>query len=228
MKVVIKITGKVFDEGNEGVIKELSEVVRDRVAAGDRVAVVVGGGRTARVYMGLGSALGVSKGWLDVFGIEASRLNALMFASLLDNLAYTPVPRSVEEFLKAWSSGKVVVMGGLQPGQSTNAVAAMVAELVEADLFVNATNVDGVYDRDPNKYSGANLLRRISPKDLERLVLQEFLPGRYELIDPIALKLISRSRIRTVFVNAFKPSMVREVLRGNKDVGTWIEYSLNL
>jgi len=45
--------------------------------------------------------------------------------------------------------------GGLHPGQSTNGTAALIAEKVHAEQFLNATDVDGVYDRDPNKFKKA-------------------------------------------------------------------------
>ena len=48
-------------------------------------------------------------------------------------------------------SGLIVVTGGLHPGQSTNGTAALIAEKVKATEFLNATDVDGIYDSDPNK-----------------------------------------------------------------------------
>ncbi len=224
MHVVLKLTGKVFEPGNERVLLEITEILKEK-ASTDRLVVITGGGKTARKYVELGKELGVSNAWLDLLGMEASRLNALLLAASLSELAYTPIPRSVDEVLQGLSTGKVVILGGLQPGQSTNAVSAMIAELVKADLLINATNVDGVYDKDPSKYPDAKPLREVSIQQLaEMLRSQDFRPGHYELLDAVALRVIARSKIRLVFVNAFKPETIRLAWELRQEAGTWVRY----
>ncbi len=224
MHVVLKLTGKVFEPGNERVLLEITGILREK-ASTDRLVVITGGGKTARKYVELGKELGVSNAWLDLLGMEASRLNALLLAALLGELAYTPIPRSVDEVLQGLSTGKVVILGGLQPGQSTNAVSAMIAELVRADLLINATNVDGVYDRDPSKYPDAKPLKEVSIQQLaEMLRSQDFRPGHYELLDTVALKVVARSKIRLVFVNAFKPETIRLAWELRQEAGTWVKH----
>ncbi len=224
MHVVLKLTGKVFEPGNERVLLEITEILKEK-ASTDRLVVITGGGKTARKYVELGKELGVSNAWLDLLGMEASRLNALLLAALLGELAYTPIPRSVDEVLQGLSTGKVVILGGLQPGQSTNAVSAMIAELVRADLLINATNVDGVYDKDPSKYPDAKPLKEVSIQQLaEMLRSQDFRPGHYELLDAVALRMVARSKIRLVFVNAFKPETIRLAWELRQEAGTWVRY----
>jgi len=224
MRVVLKLTGKVFEPGNERVLLEVTELLKEK-ASTDRVVVITGGGKTARKYVELGKELGVSNAWLDLLGIEASRLNALLLAALLGELAYTPIPRSVDEVLQGLSAGKVVILGGLQPGQSTNAVSAMIAELVRADLLINATNVDGVYDKDPSKYPDAKPLKEVSIQQLaEMLRSQDFRPGHYELLDTVALRVVARSKIRLVFVNAFKPETIKLAWELRQEAGTWVKH----
>ncbi len=224
MHVVLKLTGKVFEPGNERVLLEITGILKEK-ASTDRLVVITGGGKTARKYVELGKELGVSNAWLDLLGIEASRLNALLLAASLGELAYTPIPRSVDEVLQGLSTGKVVILGGLHPGQSTNAVSAMIAELVRADLLINATNVDGVYDRDPSKYPGAKPLKEVSIQQLaEMLRSQDFRPGHYELLDTVALKVVARSKIRLVFVNAFKPETIRLAWELRREAGTWVKH----
>jgi len=224
MRVVLKLTGKVFEPNNEQVLLEVIEILREK-ALTDRIVVITGGGKTARKYVELGRKIGVSNAWLDLLGMEGSRINALLLAASLGELAYTPIPRSVDEVLQGLSTGKVVVLGGLQPGQSTNAVSAMIAELVRADLLINATNVDGVYDRDPSKYPDAKPLKEVSIQQLaEMLRSQDFRPGHYELLDAVALRIIARSRIKVVFVNAFKPETIRTAWQLRQEAGTWVKY----
>ncbi len=222
-KVVIKITGKLFAQGNEHVIKELAATILSYAAEGNKVAIVTGGGPTARSYIEMGGSLGLNNSLLDLLGIESARLNALVLAALLGGYGYLPIPRNVDEFMMAWSTDKIIVLGGLQPGQSTNAVAAAIAEMVGASLLINATNVDGVYDKDPRVYSNARLLRTVTIEELEKILAeQESRPGKYELLDKVALNIIRRSKIETVFINAFKIDQIKLVLSGRKDVGTWI------
>ena len=224
-KVVIKVTGKLFAQGNEGIVKDFASVIINCITRGNRIAVVTGGGPTARSYIQFGSKLGLSNAVLDLLGIESSRLNALVFAALLGDYSYLPIPRSINEFMMAWSTGKVVVLGGLQPGQSTNAVAAIVADIVGADLLINATNVDGVYDKDPKTYPDARLLKTVKIEELERILAEQASkPGRYELLDKVALNIIRRSKIKTVFINAFKIDQVEAALSKREDIGTQIVF----
>ncbi len=221
-KAVLKITGKVFSEGNASLLKELAEIVKEFFLDGGKIAVVTGGGQAARAYIGLAYEAGLSKAWQDVLGVAASRINALLFAAMLDDAAYYPIPESIEEFLSGWATGKVVVMGGLQPGQSTNAVSAALAELVRADALINATVVDGVYDKDPKEYDDARLLKKLTFKELRKYLRQEYMPGKYELIDPVALGIAERSGIPILFVNAMKPDSVRKALKGDRSQGTYV------
>lgn len=222
-KVVVKVTGKLFTPGNEDLIRGFAGVILNYAAEGNKLAVVTGGGPTARSYIEMGRKLELNNAILDLLGIESARLNALIFASLLGTYGYLPIPRSIDEFMRAWSTDKVVVLGGLQPGQSTNAVAAAIADMVNADLLINATNVDGVYDKDPKTYPDARLLKVVTVDELERILAkQEFKPGRYELLDKVALDIIRRSRIRTVFINAFKIEHIKKILSGEEDVGSWV------
>lgn len=222
MKYVIKLTGKLFKRDNAGLIKEVTNIVLNKFREGSSIAVITGGGSVAREYVGLGNELKLTQSSLDTLGIEASRINALLLALALGNNAYLPVPRSIDELLNALGSGKIVVLGGLQPGQSTNAVAAIVAELMKADLLVNATVVDGVYDKDPRIHKDARLLKELSINELEKVITQSYGPGHYELLDPLALLIIKRSRIPLVFVNAFKPETINKALNFDKSVGTWV------
>src|SRR5207237_10502301 len=106
-------------------------------------------------------------------------------------------------------------MGGLQPGQSTNAVAALAAEITRADLLVNATDVQGVYTADPKKDPKAKMLRTVSvDKLLGWAMAGDVYAGKYELLDPLALKIMQRARIATRFVSMEYPTKIRSDLRG--------------
>ena len=217
----------MFTEDKVEVLSEVAQYVAEFRGSRGRIAVVTGGGETARRYIRMGSFIGLSKSWQDVLGINSARLNALLMAALLDDSSYLPIPRSIDDFLQGWATGKVVVMGGLQPGQSTNAVAAAIAELVNADILINATVVDGVYDKDPEKYSDAKLMKKVTISQLKKYLKQSYLPGKYELLDPIALNIVERSRLKVIFLNALKPHLIQEALKGNYEVGTLLTHEEN-
>ena len=107
------------------------------------------------------------------------------------------------EVKQAVDSGLIVVTGGLHPGQSTNGTAALIAEKINAAEFLNATDVDGIYDSDPNKNKKAKQFKRIELKDLRSLLVHEdSMAGGYDLMDIVALKLIERAKIKTRIIKS--------------------------
>lgn len=221
-RVVIKLSGKVFNPENIKTLVDLTRIILEFKRDGIKIAVVVGGGETARRYISMASDAGISLGWQDILGIGASRLNAMLLSAMLGDYAYYPIPTRIEDFIHAWNLDKIAVGGGLQPGQSTNAVAASLAELLNAELLINATTVDGVYDKDPRIEPDAKILKELTTRDLKSVLMQSYVPGRYELLDPVALSIIERARLQVVFINAFKPYMLRSVLTGERVYGSWI------
>ncbi len=165
--------------------------------------VVAGGGKVARHYIDLARDLGSDEATLDIIGIEVSRLNAKLMIAALGDRAYSAVPSDLEAVAAAADTGKIVVTGGLHPGQSTNATAALIAEKVKASKFLNATDVEGIYDTDPNKNKNAKLFKEITVKKcLELLASENSAAGSYDLMDIVALKVIQRSRIPTVVLKS--------------------------
>jgi uridylate kinase len=222
MKLVLKISGKLVNPEDPVYILKLADVVRELVRKGYRVAVVIGGGGIARKYIDACRSLGGSEGICDLMGIEASRLNALLFTMALGDLVYRRVVRNIDEMLEAWSTGLVVAAGGFQPGQSTVAVSAIIAEMISADLLIYATIVSGIYDRDPTLDPNAKLLKRVSIEELRRILSRQSVSaGRYELIDPLALSIIERSRIRVAVIDGRDPTTIIQAVRG-EDIGTLV------
>jgi len=220
-KLLLKISGKIVNPDNPEIIARYADTIKKLVDEGKRIAVVVGGGRYSRAYIKCAKALGLNNAQADMIGIEIARVNALLLAYALGDYAYTPIPRSVEDVQRAWSSNKVVVVGGLQPGQSTAAVAAVVAETLGIGKMLYATDVDGVYDKDPKRFSNAKKLSVVSIDELVNFMSQRYEAGGYELLDPIAIQIIRRSCIEVIVFNGFETSNVEKVLRG-ESIGTKI------
>ncbi len=104
-------------------------------------------------------------------------------------------------------------------------MAALAAEITRADFLVNATDVAGVYSADPKKDPRAKLLRSVSvDRLLSWAMAGDVYAGKYELLDPVALKIMQRARIPTRFVSLEDPSNITSALRG-RDIGTLVSYS---
>jgi len=165
--------------------------------------IIAGGGNIARHYITHARSSGADESTLDELGIEVSRLNAKLLIYALKNRAYPHPPITLQEVRHAVDSDLIVVAGGLHPGQSTNGTAALIAEKTKATVFLNATDVDGIYDSDPNKNKRAKKFKRIELKKLRRLLVQEnSIAGGYDLMDIVALKVIERSKIKTIVLNS--------------------------
>jgi uridylate kinase len=219
--VVVKISGKLAGPDKAELIMEYARMLRKLYLEGYKLAVVVGGGETAREYIKAAEKLGANKSLQDILGIEAARLNARLLIYALEHYAYPEPPRSLWEALEAFATGKIVVCGGFQPGQSTTAVAAILAEALSAKLLVVATTVAGVYTADPRREPSAKLIPRLSYDEYRRVISQSVEPGRYELLDPLALSIVERSKIPVRVVDGNNPENVAKAVKG-ENVGSLI------
>jgi uridylate kinase len=221
-RVAIKLSGSIFSEQrNEDTIKRYAEMLTD-ISIDVQPIVIAGGGKIARHYINLARYLGSDEASLDIMGIEVSRLNAKLLIIALGEQAYSQVPKNLEEVTIAAESGKIVIVGGLHPGQSTNATSALIAEKVRASRFLNATDVDGIYDLDPNISRNAKLLNEITVSEcMEILKNGSSMAGTYDLMDIVALKVIERSKIPTRVLRS-DITNIKNAIIGTHHIGTEI------
>lgn len=224
LKAVIKLGGFAFpNEPEKPLVKEYVKLLTGLVGE-HHLVIVTGGGEVARAYITAARTMGVSESLCDQLGILSSRLNARLLADGLGEYAFPEIPVTIGELKHYFASGKIVAMGGLTPGHSTNAVAAIAAETVGAELLVNATDVDGVYSSDPGKDKNAKRLEEVTVAELTAILSRtEMMAGGYELMDPLALRIIARSKLTTVVVDGRNPSNVSRALR-NEKVGTKVTH----
>ena len=220
-RIVIKLSGSIFSQDtNHDSIKDYAQMLID-ISNNIQPIVIAGGGKIARHYINLARSLGSDEANLDIIGIEVSRLNAKLLIAALGDQAYSQVPKNLEEVAIAVASGKIVIAGGLHPGQSTNATSALIAETSKASGFVNSTDVDGIYDSDPNVNPNARLFKEITVNEcMEILRAERTVAGTYDLMDIIALKVIERSKIPTRVIRS-DVGNIRDAIDG-KDIGTKI------
>lgn len=220
--LVIKLSGSVFNfKTTSKSLKEYAKVLLD-IQTRVQPVIVSGGGIIARHYVNLARSLGADESSLDEMGIEISRLNAKLLSAALGDSVYPVIPSNLEEISIACQSGKIIVSGGLHPGQSTNATAALICEKIKADRFLNATDVEGIYDSDPNKNPRAKMFKEITIKKcLELLNTESTQAGNYDLMDIVALKVIERSKIPTWVIKS-DPKIIRNLILKNSKTGTRI------
>jgi uridylate kinase len=225
MRAALKLGGSLLYDSNGDIlvdkIRRYADSINVLLDKGHEFVIVVGGGKAARKFIVAARKLGASEAQCDWLGIKMARHNAELLCAALGDAAYPKIVETLDELETAMCFSKCVLMGGLTPGQSTNAVAALAAETVRADILLNATNVDGVYDRDP-KESGAQKLEQVTVDELRTILSGGGTrAGEYKLFDPVAIRVVGRSKIDTVIFNGNEPKNLLRLFDGEK-VGTTI------
>jgi len=225
LNLVLKLSGHLISDGNRinhQLIADYAKLLRDLYGGKGKWVVVVGGGEIARRYVDAARSLGADEVMCDEVAILVTRANARLVAACLGDIAQQRIPTSTEELRELATNGKIVVMGGLQPGQSTVAVAALAASVIKAERLIVATDVDGIYTADPKVDPHAKLLPCISLSELSKMIAE--LPqtaGKYPLIDNLAIAILQRSKITCVYLNGRKLEDVKRAIMG-ENVGTLV------
>ena len=222
MKIVIAIGGSILlKEYDYQKFQEYSEILKS-LSDEHELFVVVGGGKPARDYINVIRDLNGGEAQCDDIGIEVTRINAKLLLTALGDYAYQRVPHNFQEALEFSASGKIIVMGGTEPAHSTDAVSAILAEYIHADKLINLTSVDGMYNKDPNKYEDAELIKEITASEMMEFISgKDTKAGTYEFFDMTAIQMIKRSSIETVIANGYTPENLTKVING-EDIGTKI------
>jgi uridylate kinase len=224
VRIVLRIGGSVVASPvNPELISEYADMMDALRTRGHHIVVVVGGGALAREFIGIAKSLGLNQEAQDGIAIGVSRIFAQLLLRRIGDSGCEDVSLSVEEAVRCTSRGKVSVMGGLKPGMTTDAVAAMVAQALNADMLVKATDQEGIFDKDPKKHADAVKLDHLRFEDLTRVCVQDkHEAGIHQIVDPEAIKILKRTRIKFVVVNGFKPKSVRMAINGDR-IGTLVD-----
>ena len=225
MRVTFCFGGSILapDEPDVGCIREIAKTLRVLKSQKHEILVVTGGGGSSRKYIEMARKLKASSTQRDIIGIDLTRLNARLLIAALGDLAEQNPVTTFEAAIWATFRNKVPVMGGTTPGQTTDAVAAMLASSSKSKLLVYFTDVDGVYSADPKRNPKAKKFETMTAQELLKLVVKEKVePGMSVIIDPVGAKLIQRSGIRTLVLGKHEIKRLPEILRGAKHSGTTI------
>jgi len=217
----VSIGGSIIvdDKPNTALIAKIAGSINSLFNEGCRFVLVVGGGKVCRNYVAAAKSLGANNFFQDEIGIAVTRINAALLIQSLGN-ASQAVMTKISEAGQVISAGKIPVFGGMLPGITTDAVAALVAESLNA-TFVNLYNVDGVYSSDPNENPRARFYPEVSYDRLISLVkLQESKPGQNFIIDLPAALILKRSKIPAFFLNGNDLANFEAAIRGGEFRGT--------
>jgi uridylate kinase len=224
MRVVLRIGGSVVASPiSTELMNDYVELLKKLRQRGHEVAAVVGGGKLAREFINVAKNLGLSVQSQDEIAISVSRLFAQLLLQKVGSMGCSKIAVTLEQAAECIKKGKILVMGGLRPGITTDAVAALVAEHLNADMIVKGTDQDGVFDKDPRKHSDAIKLDHIFLDDLCKVLeLSKHEAGLHQVIDPVAIEVLKRTHTKLVVVNGFRPENVLAAVNG-ENVGTTID-----
>jgi uridylate kinase len=228
--VIIKIGGEsLSNPGGSGINPASAEVVAARIAGIHaqeiEVGIVIGAGNLWRGTDALAQAMDRTRA--DQIGMLATVMNALALADALEREGViTRVQTAIEmraiaepyirlRAVRHLEKARVVVFGAGtgNPYFTTDTAAALRAAEVGADLLIKATKVDGVYDRDPQKFPDA--------KRFDRLTYLDALNMQLRVMDSTALTLCMDNQIPIVVLNLWDEDALERVVRG-ESVGTLI------
>jgi uridylate kinase len=224
-RILLKLSGEVLmGEGGRGLsidpemISRVANEIADVRAQGFELCIVVGGGN---IFRGIsGAARGMDRATGDYMGMLATVMNALAVQNALEKIGVEtrvqsaiPMASVCEPFIRRRAErhlekGRVVIFaaGVGSPFFTTDSGAALRAAEMKCDALFKGTSVDGVYDADPKKVSGA--------KRYETVTYDTVLSDNLKVMDASAIALCRDNNIPIVVFNIREPGNLAEVLAG--------------
>lgn len=230
-RILLKISGEALAGEQKtgldfGVIGQVCDVIKACTELGVQVGVVIGGGNFWRgVKNGEGK---MARSRADHMGMLATVMNSLALADALEHLK-VPVrvqtaiamqqiaePYIRNKAVRHLEKGRVVIFGcGTgNPFFTTDTAAALRALEIDADIMFKATNVDGVYDKDPHKFEDA--------KKYDTLSFDEILSHDLKVMDGTAASLCRDNSIPILVFNLDDPQNIVKAIKG-ENVGTVVK-----
>ncbi|PNH03417.1 Uridylate kinase [Tetrabaena socialis] len=229
-RVLLKISGEAL-QGQQGfgvdpaVLNLVAEEIAESHRAGLQLAVVVGGGN---YFRGASAPKGMDRAQADYVGMLATVMNALLLQGALESMGVaTRVQTAIEmrevaepyirrRAIRHLEERRVVIFGAGtgNPFFTTDTAAALRAAEMQADVFMKATKVDGVYDCDPKKFGHA--------KKYERLSYRQVSYDNLQVMDETAITLCKENSIPVLVFNVMERGNVLRAAQGF-NVGTVVD-----
>ena len=199
----------------------LKQFVEQNVAAGRKMVLIAGGGRTARKYHeALQDFPHITPDDLDSIGIHATRLNGQLLKSALKEYTDEYLVTNPNELPKA--DKPVIVGSGYKPGSSTDLRAVQIAKNIGATKVVNLSNIDYAYTADPNEDPNAQKIEEMTWDDFLKLVPDTWSPNISAPFDPIASREAQETGIEVAIINGNKLEEVEKYIKGEQFIGSLI------
>ena len=207
------------------VIASYARQIKEIADLGVEVSVVIGGGN---IFRGLsGATQGVDRVTGDHMGMLATVINSLALQNSIEKLGVQTrvltaieMPKIAEPFIKRRAQrhlekGRVVIFGAGtgNPYFTTDTAAALRAIEMNTEVVLKATKVDGIYDKDPVKYSDA--------VKYETVTYTEVLNKNLKVMDATAISLCRENRLPIIVFDSLTEGNIKKVIMGEK-IGTTV------
>lgn len=222
---VISIGGSLIVP-QEGVdwhfLKKFRALILEKIKLGHKFFLIAGGGITARNYVAAASrVVKIERDDLDWLGIHATRLNAHLLRTIFRDQANPEI--ITNPTFRLYSEKNIMVAAGWRPGWSTDYVAAMLGQEYEIKTIINLSNIDYVYDKDPNKHHDAKIKTKMAWPEFRKLVGNKWSPSLNAPFDPVASKKAEELKLEVVIMNGKNIENLECYLAGEKFKGTVIK-----
>ncbi len=226
-RVILKISGEALKVNNEQVSSEKLEIVLNTIkllkSKNCKIGVVIGGGNFFRGR----EHTDMNKVTADTIGMLGTVMNALYLKDYLEknninSIVSTPFnfPNllnnySNDELLKLYEKNIIIFGGGVgMSGYSTDSGVILARDILNADMIIKMTNVDGVYDSDPKINSNAI--------KFDRLTYKEVLDKDLKVMDKYAIEKCMESNTKLLVMNFNNYNKIDKYFDGY-NIGTIIE-----
>lgn len=230
-RVMLKVGGEsLIGEREYGIDPKAAMSVAQQIKRihdmGVEVAVVIGGGN---IFRGVaGEKNGIDRATADYMGMLATIMNALALQDAVEKIGVASrvqsaldMPAVAERFIRRraihhMEKGRVVILaaGTGVPYVTTDTGASLHALELHCNVFMKATKVDGIYDKDPVKYPDAKRFKTLSFKDAIAM------PG-VEVMDTAALAMSSDNNMPVMVFELFQDDNLEKAILG-EDIGTYV------
>jgi uridylate kinase len=222
--IVISLGGSLIipDDINVKFLKEFKRVILKNTNK-YKFVVVCGGGNIARKYISALRGVGMNEKLQSFSGISATRMNARFMGYFFNHDQDMGIPHKMKELKKYAKKYNIVFCGALEykPNQTSDSTSAEVAKAFHT-IFINLTDVSGLYDKNPKEHKNAKFISKVSWKDFDKMADKiKFKPGQHFVLDQKASKMIKENKIVT-FILGPNMNQLDNLLKNKKFKGTII------
>lgn len=199
-EVVISLGGSLIipDEVDISLLEGFKRIL-EKHKKNYKFVIVCGGGSVARKYINALRKIGRSDFLQSNVGISVTRLNARFMTYFFGKDANKGIPHDIKQVTNMLKKEDIIFCGALRyaPNQTSDSVAAKIANHLKA-IFINLTNVPGLYTKNPKEFKDAKFIPEISWHNFwKRANAIKYRPGQHFVLDQTAAEIIMKNKITT-------------------------------